>query len=170
MSFTSTPLSNQKLTAALLQSLITELRPTRAHKTSNGTAFPSTTTLANESGMAVAVAASTTYDFDAEIVYEAGVTADIKLAWTFPTATFYYTAATISTAGAYVPIVSAAEASGTSKPFGGVGIGTPTVVKYSGFIVVTTAGNLQLQRAQNVLTAENTRINAGSWMRISQAS
>jgi len=140
----------------------------RVRKTTNGTAFPSTTTMANESGMSVAVEAGLTYDFDAAIVYEAGTTADIKLAWTFPSATFYYTAASVSTAGAYLPIVSANEASGTAKSFGGLGIGTPEVIVYTGFIVVTTAGNLQFQRAQNVSTAENTRINAGSWIRINE--
>lgn len=141
------------------------LRDIRAEKTSNGTAFPSTTVMANETGMAVAVAVAE-YMFDAEVVYEAGTTADIKLAWTFPTATLYYTAATITTAGSYVPIISAAEASGTAKSLGGLGIGTPTVIKYSGFITVTVAGSIQLQRAQNVSTAENTRINAGSWIKI----
>lgn len=169
MSFTAFPGSNAKLTAATLQALITETRPVSALKTSDGTAFPSTTALANESGMSAAVAASTSYFFDAAVVYDAGTVADIKLAWTFPTASFYYTVASISAAGAYTPIVSNAEASGTSKTFGGLGIGTFAVVVYTGFIVVTTAGTLQLQRAQSASTAENTRIKAGSWIRLLQA-
>lgn len=169
MTFTAFPGSNVEVTAATFQALISETRPISALKTSDGTAFPSTTALANESGMSAAVAAGQTYFVDAGIVYDAGTTADIKLAWTFPTATFYYTVASISTAGAYTPIVSNADASGTAKSFGGLGIGTFGVVVYSGFIVVTTAGTLQLQRAQNVSTAENTRIKAGSWIRLLQA-
>jgi hypothetical protein len=169
MSFTTLPVSNQKLTAATLGALITEARPISALKTSDGTTFASDTSLKNESGMSAAVAASTSYFFDAAVVYDAGTVADIKLAWTFPTASFYYTVASISTAGAYTPIVSTAEASGTAKSFGGLGIGTFGVVVYTGFIVVTTAGTLQLQRAQNSSTAENTRIKAGSWIRLMQA-
>jgi hypothetical protein len=169
LSFTTIPVSNAELTAAMFAALINELRPIRAEKTSNGTAFPSTTTLANETGMAVAVVAGVEYDFDAVIVYEAGVTADIKLAWTFPTATFFYSASTISAAGSFLPIASAAEASGTAKTFGGQNIGVPVPITYTGFITVSSSGSLQLQRAQSVSTAENTRINAGSWMRIRQA-
>jgi hypothetical protein len=152
-----------------LQDEIDRLGPIRAEKTSNGTAFPSTTTLANETGMVVAVAAGVEYDFDAAIVYEAGTAADIKLAFTFPTATFFYTAVSVNSAGAYVPLSSPGEASGTAKTYGGLGIGTPSVITFTGFITVTSAGSLQLQRAQSVSTAENTRINAGSWMRIRQA-
>lgn len=169
MSFTAFPGSNAKVTAAAFQALITEARVIAALKTSNGTAFPSTTTLANETGMSAAVVAGQSYFFDSAVVYEAGGTADIKLAWTFPTASLYYTAATVNTAGAYLPIVSTAEASGTAKAFGGLGIGTPEVVVYTGFIVVSSSGTLQLQRAQNVSTAENTRINAGSWLKLVQA-
>jgi len=168
LSFTAFPLSNVELTAATFQALIAETRPVSALKTSDGTAFPSTTALANESGMSAAVGVQS-YFFDAAVVYDAGTTADIKLAWTFPTASFYYTVASISAAGAYTPIVSTAEASGTAKTFGGLGIGTFAVVVYTGFIVVSTAGTLQLQRAQSVSTAENTRIKAGSWIRLLQA-
>ena len=169
MSFTAFPGSDAKLTAATFQALITETRPVAALKTSDGTAFPSTTALANETGMSAAVAAGVSYFFDAAVVYDAGTTADLKLAWTFPTSSLYYTAASISTAGAYTPIVSIAEASGTSKSYGGLGIGTFGVIVFTGFIVVTTAGTLQLQRAQAVSTAENTKIKAGSWLRLMQA-
>lgn len=168
MSFTAFPGSNAKLTVATFQALITEARPIAALKTSDGTAFPSTTALANEAGMSAAVGVQS-YFFDAAVVYDAGTTADLKLAWTFPTASLYYTAASISTAGAYTPIVSIAEASGTSKSYGGLGIGTFGVIIFTGFIVVTSAGTLQLQRAQAVSTAENTRIKAGSWLRLMQA-
>lgn len=170
MSFTAFPGSNAKLTAATYQAHITELRPISALKTSNGTAFPSTTTMANESGMSAAVTAGVSYWFDAVVSYEAGTTADIKLGWTFPTASLYYSAAYVSSTGAFLPLTpSAAEASGTAKVFGGLGIGTPTTATYTGFIVVSSSGTLQLQRAQSVSTAENTRINAGSWLRLIQA-
>lgn len=170
MTFTAFPGSNAKLTAATFQALITETRAISALKTSNGTAFPSTTVMANETGMAAAVTAGVTYWFDAVVSYEAGTTADIKLGWTFPTASLYYSAAYVSSAGAYLPLTpSAAEASGTAKVYGGLGIGTPTTATFTGFIVVTSSGTLQLQRAQSVSTAENTRINAGSWVRLIQA-
>lgn len=169
MSFTAFPGSNAKLTAATFQALITETRPISALKTSDGTAFPSTTALANESGMSAAVTAGQSYFFDAAIVYDAGTAADIKLAWTFPTATLYYTAWNITTAGAASQTVSNAEASGTSHAYGGLGIGTFAVANFTGFIVVSSAGTLQLQRAQNASTAENTRIKAGSSLRLLQA-
>lgn len=151
-----------------LQDELDELTALRADKTADGATFPSNTTLANDEDLFLSVVARK-YEMDAAIVYDAGGTADIKLAWTFPSATFYYTAWTVNTAGGVVPIVSAAEASGTAKSFGGLGIGTPTTVWYRGFVTFTAAGTLRLQRAQNVSTAENTRVKAGSWLRLRPA-
>lgn len=168
MPFTQTPLSNQKLTSALFLALFTEVRPRSVRKDTDGVAFPSTTTLANDEDLLSSVIAGVTYDFESMVYYVAGTTADLKLAWTFPTATLDYSAAGLTTASVYDETVSRGEASGSSKSFGGAGITSPRYVWYRGRIAVTSSGTLRLQRAQAVSTAENTQILAGSWLRLQQ--
>lgn len=170
MSFTTLLLSNRKLTAALFSAFITELRPVSVRKNSDGTAFPSTTTLANDEDLLVAVTTGVTYDWESVVLYTAGTTADLKLAWTFPTGTLDYVAAGLTTASVYDETISVAEASATSKSFGGVGIGSTRYVWYRGRYVCSSTGTLRLQRAQAVSTAENTKILTGSWLRIQQAA
>lgn len=152
-----------------VQDELDKLTPLAALKGADGTAFPSTTALANETGMSVSVTAGVSYFFNAVVVYDAGTVADIKLAWTFPSATFLYHGWGVNSAGAVVPFVSDDEVSGTAKVFGGLGIGTFAQATYSGFITPSASGTLQLQRAQSVSTAENTRIKRGTWMRLEQA-
>jgi len=171
MAWTTLPLSNEILTATTLSALITELRPVSVRKTADGAAFPSTTTLANDEDLLLSVAAGVTYDFESMVYYQAGTTADLKLAWTFPTATLDYAALCYSTTSTNVEeTVSRGEASGTSKSYGGQGIASPRFVWFRGRIAVTSAGTLRLQRAQAVSTAENTVILAGSWLRLAQAA
>jgi hypothetical protein len=166
--------SLQILTAANLTELVTWF-PTHAFKLTDGTPFPSTTAMANDEDLILALVANYSYTFNAMVVYGAGTTADIKLGWTFPTgATLTYAAlGTDVTAGGNAPVetVSVAEASDTSKPYGGAGISSFRFVEYTGRITVSsTAGNLTLRRAQNTSTAENTLIKAGSFLTLQRVA
>jgi hypothetical protein len=170
MAFSTLPLSNEKLTAAKLQALITELRPRSVRKASDGTAFPSTTALANDEDLLLSATGGVTYDFESAVWYVAGTTADLKLAWTFPTGTLEYLALGYSTTSTTPDeVLSQAEVSDSPHSFGGQGIGAPRYVWFRGRYACTTDGTLRLRRAQNTSTAENTKILAGSWLRLQQA-
>jgi hypothetical protein len=145
--------------------------PIHTFKSSAGTAFPSTTTLADETNFFVAGAANRVYFVKAVVFYVAGQTADLKLAWTFPSSgsgqRLDYAAHGIDSAAtiALQETASAGEASASSKTFGGANISLTRYVDYQmRWAVGTVAGNLQLQRAQSVSTAENTAIGAGSFI------
>jgi hypothetical protein len=170
MTWTATPLSNEKFTAAKLLALITELRPVSVRKASDGAAFPSTIALANDEDLLLSVTAGVTYDWDAMVYYQAGATADLKLAWTYPTSTMDYSAFGLTTATVFDEVVARGEASGTAHTFGGAGIASPRFVWFRGRIGVSSSGTLRLQRAQAVSTAENTQILSASWLRLQQAA
>lgn len=122
------------------------------------------TTLQDDDELTVAVAIAT-YEFEAVIFYGAGTTADIKFAWTFPTATFNYRASGLDSATLVVKqVTSLGEASATSKDFGGPAVGSIRYVRYQGTITVTVAGTLTFQWAQNSAVVENTVVKAGSYL------
>lgn len=169
--WTTLPLSNEKLTVAKLSALITELRPRSVRKATDGAAFPSTTALANDEDLLLSVTGGITYDFESMVWYVAGATADLKLAWTFPTGTLEYSALGYSTSSTTPDeVLSQAEASDSPHSFGGQGIGSPRYVWFRGRYACTTDGTLRLRRAQAVPTAENTKILTGSWLRLQQAA
>ena len=144
--------------------------PSTVNKTSDGSAFSNTTVMADESGFLLAGSASAVYEIQAVVMYKAGQVADIKLGWTFPSSgsghRLDYAANGIDV-GATIALqetASPGEASGSSKTFGGANIGLTRYVQYvMRWSVGTVAGNLQLQRAQNTATVENTVIAAGSF-------
>lgn len=149
-----------------LQDEIDELTWRLIRKPIDGSFFPSTTTLANDEDLLLTVTARS-YLGEAMIYYAAGTTANLKLAWTFPAAfTFDYSADSLATGGGttFGEVVSKTEASGTSRTFGGAGLGSERYVHYRMSMTFSSAGTLRLQRAQGTSTAENTVIKAGSWL------
>lgn len=159
--------SGQKLTAAMLQQLV----PLRATLTSDVTLTASSTTLQDVTGMVVTPAVSTTYELEGVIFYDTSGTPDIKFAFTYPTgATFSWGPAGLKFDGSDFQSHFTAvhrEASPTSTPVAGLGSGTEVTVHIQGKLVMgSTAGNLQLQAAQNTSNASDTIVKADSWIRL----
>ena len=149
----------------------TRLVPVFVRKAANQT-VTSSTTLANDNHLALALSASATYLVDLFLIVDGSTTGDFKMGWTFPTgATGDWTINAINTgAGAAATsgsITRAAIALASSENAGAAGAGTKLILQPRGLVVTsTTAGTLQLQWAQNTSDATGTVVYAGSWMRL----
>lgn len=129
------------------------------------------TALQNDDDLVVALPAAGTFQFELDLLYAASTVADIKFAFTWPAlaqaawnAMGLATTATTSTGDITVATISA---SGSSVAFGGVAAGSPIPLRIFGDIVMGgTAGNLQLQWAQQNLEVSNALVVSRSNMRV----
>ena len=122
-------------------------------------------TLVNDPNLVVPLEAVGSYAFGGLLFYDAPAAADMKMAFTWPGAptasrwgaTGRDIATTTNVSQAVITV------SGTSAPFGALGVGVPAWVLFDGYIRNTgVAGNLQLQYAQQVADAGNFVVRAGS--------
>lgn len=124
--------------------------------------------LANDSQLALAYAASASYDLELGLYYGAGTTADFKYALTFANVPggLNYDAVVldVTTSTTVAQIQALAEASGTAHAVGGAGVGSFRFIRLKGNLVTTGTGTLRVQWAQNTSTVENTVRKAGSYM------
>jgi len=160
MGFTTIPPVG-KFRAAILSSLITEVRVVPATKSADQTII-SNSTLQNDTELAVAVAASTNYDFKLVLLYNSGVTPDLKFGWTYPVGTTMrysmqgYTGGVVQSFRIIETDVVALDGNASSL----------SCVCEGTVFVGATAGTLQLQWAQNTLTASNSSVLLGSSLRL----
>lgn len=131
----------------------------------------SSTTLQNDDHLVLALVAGTTYLLTGMLIYDASTAGDFKLAFTVPAGvTINWTAAGFRVAdttasGGGSPTVQ--TGSGTTKNVGGIGAGSKGAAVLNGLIRVgTTAGNLQLQWAQDVSDATATTVYTDSFLRL----
>lgn len=146
--------------------------PLAVHRLSDSTPIVSNTTLANDDTLLVTPSVSATYEIDMGIMYRSSATADLKVAMTWPTgATCWWGGIGLSPADVFAMQLIENGASGAALTFGGGGVGGTRAVWLSGLLVMsTTAGNLQVQFAQNTSDASNTVIRAGSWLTLRQTA
>lgn len=137
--------------------------PTVAVKATNETVNNSDT-MQNDDALVVAVAASTTYAFWGLIIYETGATPDIKVGFTVPTGALLNwngLGGLVSTSATISDVDSAAA----SEVFPGGA--TKGVIHFSGAIAVdSTAGNLQIQWAQNTADVSDTIVYRHSFLAV----
>ena len=147
-------------TAGQLQTLL----PILARRTTDSSPVNNSTTLVNDSVLFWPLTANVTYDFRIVILYTSNATANFKFAFTFPAGCrldFGFVGLLLGGTNtvdsrAAINIASA----GTVSIAGGA---APEAVHINGTLSVGgTAGNLQLQFAQNTANASNTVVNAGS--------
>lgn len=179
MAFTTIPAAGAKLRAAILNALITEVRPVAALKGTSEN-VTSSTTLQNDDELLLSVEASVSYLLEGLILYSGDGSNDIKLAFTFPTgATVHWSGIGAHTAWtgnvAQVEAEFGAVQNATSSPTSSVGFGNHTSasvifgIHLKGSVVVgANAGTLQLQWAQNGSTGNATTVRAGSWIRLTR--
>lgn len=127
----------------------------------------STTTMVNDTALVLPVDANATYDIHGFLLYEGGVqnSSDMKIQWTFPAGlTMYYQLVGIDTGGV---IRSATHTQATVPTIGSNGAGTRIVQSVNGTVIVSsTAGNLQLQWAQNTSSGTATIMHAMSHLQL----
>ena len=121
-------------------------------------------TLQNDDEMLAALSASTRYWFVCVVSVDSSGIADFKVAFTVPTgATVHYNTVYPNTAS--VLTFAQSNASAGTIALQGLGAGTPSGNLIVGYVNVgTTAGNLQLQWAQDTATAVNTTVLANSYL------
>jgi hypothetical protein len=129
---------------------------------SDQSSITSNTTLADVTGLAVTLAANTTYRGMIEMAYDTGATPDAKFGLTVPSGAtgYWYGGAVKNTADTATNFTYQSIATPFSA--GGVASGTVLVAKFTITIVVTTAGTLQVQAAQDTSSATATTVKAGS--------
>lgn len=165
MAFTA----GQKLRASELNNALNLVGyvPTDITATSN-------TTLADMTGFAVALEASTTYLVDGYLAYVAGNTGDIKLAFTVPTGTTGHwgvaglDVTSLTSAGLLTAVRRDAFGDANTLALGGTNSGALPALAclVRAYVVIGgTAGTLQGRFAQNVSNATSSVAKAGSWLR-----
>jgi hypothetical protein len=124
------------------------------------------TTLVNDTHLFAPVLANEVWLIHAWVLFDSGTTPDIKFAWTVPaSATFSWgfpssDAGTANWANLGSPVALATTA---SIAIVSLGAGTVQGVNMTGIAVIAgTAGNVQLQWAQNTLNASNTTVRLNS--------
>lgn len=127
-----------------------------------------TVTLANVTGLALAVEASTTYRVEGIVFVDADPTDDFKLAITVPASSTGYQIIGLPGSGAttYVTGVSLAVEDWATEVIGGGVADDILLARIDGILVVdTTAGSIQLQAAKRAAGANaNPVIKANSWI------
>lgn len=129
------------------------------------------TTLTNVTDLVVALPTAGVFGWRADLFYDGPDAGDIKFAYTAPAgATGTYGVQAISTAGAGAVGTGqygATTTFGTALVCGATGVGTGLLARMAGEITMGgTAGNLQLQFAQNTADASNTTLRARSRMEV----
>lgn len=163
-------LAGQKLRASDLNDAL----PLFAYATV-ATSRTSSTTLLDADGLALALAASSTYIVDGYLAYTAPDGGDFKAAWTIPSgATGHWTLFGLGTAttGSIGDISAYRRTSfttaislGGSDSFSSLLVALPRA-----YIVTTNAGTLQMQFAQDSSSGTATTVDIGSWLRAQKVS
>lgn len=151
-----------------------ELYSLTAYKSVETQVVNNSTAFVNDSHLVIGMQANAIYAIDGHFFWDSGNTGKIKFIFTIPAgaASNLWTIAgpdTSSTTTTGVPNWSTSGGVTVALARGAAGIGTPVSGQVRGDVTVAgTAGNLQLQWAQNALEAVNTRVKAGSWLRITR--
>jgi hypothetical protein len=148
-----------RITASAMQGIapLAVVKPTDQSVTSS-------TTLVNDNALVVAVAASASYLFFCYLDYEGASAGDLKYEWTVPaSATLRFGQIGQTTASAAT--VASTNSDSTVYAIGTDAAATLNAVTMIGSLVVSsTAGNLQLQWAQNASSATATIVHAQSFL------
>lgn len=175
MSFTTVPAAGAKLRASTLSALVTEIRPISAIVGSDQALTTSSTTLQNVTDLVIAVAANCTYQIDLNIMatLAAGTTEDIKIAATFPAGATLHNLVSLggSPAGVSTFLASdmfiganASTSTSSGSAYATYGLSTSNTGSVNPLLLImsSTAGNLQIQAAQNTSGTNAVTIKKGS--------
>lgn len=129
----------------------------------------SNTALQNLTNMLAALpgTAGAIFGFRGKVFYDSATAADIKFAFTMPAgATFQWGLLSTATNGTS-PTFTSTTASGTALSAVGLGVGTQSIATFEGEITMgATAGNLQMQAAQNTSDATQSTVSPRSHIEV----
>lgn len=166
MALTTLPAAGEFILASTFEAAVTELRLLSAYTGADQNVGPSNTTLADVTGLGIVVPASAIYEFRMSLQYSTNTTADIKLAFTFPTGLTMDVAAAGFSAGGETWITTRGIQT-TTWTWGGTG----NSAFWHGTVTVgVNAGTLQVQAAQNTSNASTTNVEAGTLMTLRRIS
>lgn len=129
----------------------------------------SSTVLQNVTSMAAALPGTTgaIFQWRGHVFYDATTTADIKFAFLIPAGATMRWGLNALGPGGTNPIYTSISGSGTAISAGALGVGSVLYALFSGEVTMAaTAGNLQLQAAQNTSDASVTTVFARSFMEV----
>ena len=126
------------------------------------------TTLQNDDTLLAALVASEVVAFECAVRYNASATADMKFAFTVPAgATLNWGMAGGYRDAALNNVNTGSTGSGVALDISTAGAGAEEFLLLVGTVVnSTTAGNLQLQWAQNTANVSDAAVAAGSWLKV----
>lgn len=171
MAFTTLPLALDELTAAKLESLITELRPVTAVKSAD-TSRNTTTTFTADPHLALSLSAHTYHIFgNLYLNSAANAAGDFQYRWSWTNDMNVR----MGGIGVVDTLASGSSADGqfarnqadTTSPTAALSFGastTGTNILVTARVLVTTAGTLTLEWTQLSSNANNTTLEAGSWL------
>ncbi|MEO7399038.1 MAG: hypothetical protein ABIW84_10780 [Ilumatobacteraceae bacterium] len=147
------------------------VRPLFARKTSVQTVNNSTT-LVNDTQLLLALAANGVYTVEGNLIYDTAA-GKFKLGWTVPAGAtlsgFILAYATGGSGSSAAGNLYGGLTESSATGVGGAGLGTKLVAVFRALIIMgATAGNFQVQWAQNVLSTTDTNVFADSWVSGSQ--
>jgi len=131
------------------------------------------TSLQNDDHLVLAVAADSVYIVEAFLIYRANVSADFKLAFTWPasaTMSFGSIGGDLDAGGGDNNTVKLqarqrATSGSTTLTYASIGTGSETSLRVTGLLITgATAGNLQLKWAQNTAHASDAILMEDSWL------
>ncbi|MFB6811253.1 hypothetical protein [Streptomyces sp. NPDC056387] len=159
--------AGQRITAGLLTSML----PTYVVKPTDQQVTSSTTNV-NDTGIIAAVAANAIYVVTGMLLYSAHSSGDVRIGWTGPSGAVFdwiIHAQTTGTGGLATAgvVVDRQSIGNTAFPLGGFGAENTTVMTaplWGRLTTSSTAGNLQLNWAQQTSSGTATIMRAGSWL------
>lgn len=138
--------------------------PIAAYKSADQT-VTSSTTLVNDSALAITIQASSVYNVEMYIEYEGGVqgSSDLKFTWTLPNVTtFHYTNLRVNTSG---QIATGMMQFGSDTVVAATNGSTRNGIMLKGVIFgATSSGVVQWRWAQNTSSGTGTTVHAGSYL------
>lgn len=131
----------------------------------------SNTTLVSDGVMTTSLVAAATFHYEGELVYDSSTTADIKIATVWPggaSGRFNAYGADQTTPTSFKS--ASTTVSAAALAFGGNGVGTVNILRFSGFVTTVGAGTFGVQYAQNTSDATNTTVRASSFLKMTRIS
>ena len=149
--------------------------PTRVYKTADETVNSSNVYQDDDELSGVALAANTVYAIRLVVRHSGTVVADHKLQLALPAGATWLTEAdyrcTASSSAWHPSVGSAAIAFSTEWTFSPIGASDESVMNITGYVIVAgTAGNLDVQWAQNTAEASDTKVLEGSYLEYQEAA
>lgn len=156
-------------TGAIQVSLYTRALHARTRLAADHLLTMSNTVFQDVTGMALALATSSTFHVRGHFFYDSSTTADIKFAVTIPAGTSFRVgmqglATTATTTTGDLTLATQSVSATSIAAFSGIGVGAIVYATLEGDVTTAgTAGNLQLQAAQNTSDATQSTVRARSY-------